>query len=405
MMNPKQETPGMLPVQEARQLISSHTSLRTAVNTPLEQTLGRVLATTLYAPVSIPIYEQSAMDGYALQFDGWQQQEHLEIAGEMAAGATSRLSIAPHQAARIFTGAPLPDGADTVVMQEKVRVHGDRLLIEDAELAKGSNVRAVGSEIIEGALALPQGALLTPAAIGYLAGMGIRELPVYPAPRITVIVTGDELQAPGKPLQFGQVYESNSYTLRMALLQMQIHHINFLSVADDFDQLLHIIAQALGNSDMVLLTGGVSVGNYDYVAKALETCGVTPVFHKLKQKPGKPLFFGVRDQQQVFGLPGNPSSVLTCFYEYVYPCIREQMGYGQTNLTTVKLPLLNDYSKKAGLTHYLKGYVNDEGVKVLQAQESYRMHSFAVCNGLIVLPESIETVSEGDLVEVHLLPQ
>lgn len=395
----------MLPVQEARQLISANTSLRPAVNTPLENTLGRVLAQTLYAPVSIPAYEQSAMDGYALQYAGWKQHGNLEIAGEMAAGATKPLSIAAHQAARIFTGAPLPEGADTVVMQEKVRVHGDALVIEDAELVKGLNVRGVGSEIIEGALALPQGSLLTPAAIGYLAGMGIRELPVYPAPRITVIVTGDELQAPGNPLQFGQVYESNSYTLRMALQQMQINNVTFLSVADDFDKLLHVIAEALGNADMLLLTGGVSVGNYDFVAKALETCGVTPVFHKLKQKPGKPLFFGTRDQQQVFGLPGNPSSVLTCFYEYVYPCIREQMGYGQTNLTPVRLPLLNDYSKKAGLTHYLKGYVSDGGVKVLQAQESYRMHSFAVCNGLIVLPEATEQVKQGELVEVHLLPQ
>lgn len=394
----------MLPVQEARQLISANTSLRPAVNTPLEHTLGRVLAQTLYAPVSIPAYEQSAMDGYALQYAGWKQHGNLEIAGEMAAGATQSLSVAAHQAARIFTGAPLPEGADTVVMQEKVKVHGDALIIEDAELVKGLNVRAVGSEIIEGALALPQGSLLTPAAIGYLAGMGIRELPVYPAPAITVIVTGDELQAPGKPLQFGQVYESNSYTLRMALQQMQINHVTFLSVADDFDKLLHVIAEALGNADLVLLTGGVSVGNYDFVAKALETCGVTPVFHKLKQKPGKPLFFGTRDQQQVFGLPGNPSSVLTCFYEYVYPCIREQMGYGQTSLATVRLPILNDYSKKAGLTHYLKGYVNEEGVKVLQAQESYRMHSFAVCNGLIVIPEATENVKQGDLVEVHLLP-
>lgn len=395
----------MLPVREARQLISANTSLRPAVHTPLENTLGRILAQTLYAPVSIPVYEQSAMDGYALQYAGWKQHGNLEIAGEMAAGATQSFPIAAHQAARIFTGAPLPEGADTVVMQEKVRVHGDVLIIEDGELVKGLNVRPIGSEIVEGALALPQGSLLTPAAIGFLAGMGIRALPVYPAPAITVIVTGDELQAPGKPLRFGQVYESNSYTLRMALQQMQINNVTFLSVADDFDQLLHVIAEALGSADMVLLTGGVSVGNYDYVAKALETCGVTPVFHKLKQKPGKPLFFGTRDQQQVFGLPGNPSSVLTCFYEYVYPCIREQMGYGQTSLTSVRLPLLNDYSKKAGLTHYLKGYVNEEGVKVLQAQESFRMHSFAVCNGLIVLPEATENVKQGELVEVHLLPQ
>lgn len=404
MMKQPSPTPGMLTVREARQQISANTALRPAVNTPLEYTLGRVLATTLYAPMSIPAFIQSAMDGYAVNFAGWQQHGTLTIAGEIPAGATDTIRLEPHQAARIFTGAPLPEGADTVVMQEKVQVTGDQLSIGDAELVSGSHVRGIGSEITKGALALPQGALLTPAAIGYLAGMGIRELPVYPAPKITVIVTGNELQAPGTALQFGQVYESNSYTLRTALQQMHIPHVRFLSVEDDFDILVEVIAKSLGDTDMILLTGGVSVGNYDYVKEAAETCGVYPVFHKLKQKPGKPLFFGTREQQQVFGLPGNPSSVLTCFYEYVYPCIREQMGYGETTLTAVKLPLLGDYAKKAGLTHYLKGYVQEGTVKILQAQESYRMHSFAVCNALIVVPEEVETLHKGDLVEVHLLP-
>ncbi|AXY78514.1 molybdopterin molybdenumtransferase MoeA [Paraflavitalea soli] len=394
----------MLSVAEAKELISANTLLGSPVAVPLEHSLAKILGSTIYASQSIPAYEQSAMDGYAFQFDGWKQQSVLEIAGEMAAGAAAPLSITAAQTARIFTGAPLPAGADTVVMQEKVRVQDNQLIIDDDELQKGSNVRSVGSEIRAGELALPQGSLLTPAAIGFLAGMGIHEVPVYPAPAITVIVTGNELQTPGKPLQYGQVYESNSFTLRTALQQMQISPVSFLTVEDDFDKLLHTIAQALSSADMVLLTGGVSVGNYDYVARALEVCGVTPVFHKLKQKPGKPLYFGTRDQQLVFGLPGNPSSVLTCFYEYVYPCIREQMGYAETTLSAVHLPLLHDFSKRAGLTHFLKGYWSEEGVKVLQAQESYRMQSFAVCNCLIVLPEDVTDLHKGQSVEVHLLP-
>lgn len=403
-MKNKNETPAMLSVQEAKELISANTSLGSPVAIPLEHSLAKILGGTIYAPQSIPAFEQSAMDGYAFPYDAWKQQAGFEIAGEMAAGAAAPLSITANQAARIFTGAPMPAGADTVVMQEKVRVEGNQLIIEDGELLKGSNVRSVGSEIREGELALPQGSLLTPAAIGFLAGMGIHEVPVYPAPAITVIVTGNELQTPGKPLQYGQVYESNSFTLRTALQQMQISPVSFLAVEDDFDKLLHTIAQALSSADMVLLTGGVSVGNYDYVANALEVCGVTPVFHKLKQKPGKPLYFGTRDQQLVFGLPGNPSSVLTCFYEYVYPCIREQMGYAQTNLSAIQVPLLNDFSKRPGLTHFLKGYWNEEGVKILQAQESYRMQSFAVCNCLIVLREEVTELHKGQLVEVHLLP-
>ncbi len=169
--------------------------------------------------------------------------------------------------------------------------------------------------------------------------------PYISAPAITVIVTGNELQTPGKPLQYGQGMSPTPLPCVLLCQQMQISPVSFLTVEDDFDKLLHTIAQALSSADMVLLTGGVSVGNYDYVAKALEVCGVTPVFHKLKQKPGKPLYFGTRDQQLVFGLPGNPSSVLTCFYEYVYPCIREQMGYAQTTLSSIQAPLLNDFSK------------------------------------------------------------
>jgi molybdopterin molybdotransferase len=403
-MSNTKETPTMLSVQEAKALISAETSLRPPAGMPLEKALGRVVAASVYSSVSIPVFTQSAMDGYAFRYDDWKKHTVLKIAGEMAAGATAPLHIASGEAVRIFTGAPLPAGADTVVMQEKVRIENNQLIIDDTELQPGTNVRPIGSEIQEGELALPVGALLTPAAIGFLAGMGVQEVQVYPAPSINIIVTGNELQTPGKPLQYGQVYESNSFTLRTALQQMQISPVTFTPVEDDFDKLLHTLAEALSSFDLVLITGGVSVGNYDYVAKALEVCGVTPVFHKLKQKPGKPLYFGKRDQQLIFGLPGNPSSVLTCFYEYVYPCIRDQMGYGQTDLSKIQLPLLNDYSKRPGLTHFLKGYRNEEGVKILQAQESYRMHSFAVCNCLIVLPEDATDFAKGQLVDVHLLP-
>jgi molybdopterin molybdotransferase len=404
MMSNTKAIPGMLSVQEAKALITAHTVLRPPVTIALEKALSKVLAADIHSPASIPAFEQSSMDGYAFQYAAWQQGTPLEITGEMAAGATVSFAIAAGQAARIFTGAPLPAGADTVVMQENVIVSGHQLIIKDDQLQKGINVRPTGSEIEAGTLALPRGTLLTPAAIGFLAGMGIHEVSVFPAPVITIIITGNELQTPGKPLEFGQVYESNSFTLRTALQQMQIAAVSFVPAEDDPDKLSHTIQKALSTSDLVLLTGGVSVGNYDYVAKALEANGVTPVFHRLKQRPGKPLYFGKKDNRLVFGLPGNPSSVLTCFYEYVYACIRQQMGYAQTALPTTQLPLLNDYSKKPGLTHFLKGYCSDEGVRALQAQESYRMQSFAVCNGLIVLPEEATEFTKGQLIDVHVLP-
>ncbi|MBO9563661.1 MAG: molybdopterin molybdotransferase MoeA [Niastella sp.] len=393
----------MLSVEQAKVLISANTTLGLPITIPLENALGKVLAASIYADISIPAFEQSAMDGYAFRYDTWKQQP-LQIAGEMAAGAKAPLTITAGQAARIFTGAPLPAGADTVVMQEKVRVNGNELIIDDVELQPGFNVRGIGAEIRAGELALPNGALLTPAAIGFLAGMGMHKVAVYPSPSITIIVTGDELQKPGASLEYGQVYESNSYTLRTALQQMQVGPVAVMTAEDDFDILLQTVAAALSASDMVLITGGVSVGNYDYVAQALETCGVTQIFHKLRQRPGKPLYFGKRDEQLVFGLPGNPSSVLTCFYEYVYPCIREQMGYPQPALPVMQMRLLNDFHRKPGLTQFLKGYWDKEGVRVLQAQESFRMHSFAVGNCLIVVPEETGDILKGQMVEVHLLP-
>jgi molybdopterin molybdotransferase len=402
-MNTSPVTSSLLSVQKAKELIAAHTSLQPAVCMPLEKALLKVLAADVYAPVSIPAFEQSAMDGYAFNYAGWKQQP-LTVTGEMAAGATAPITIAAGEAARIFTGAPLPAGADTVVMQEKVKIEGNQLIIQDEELQAGTNVRPVGSEIPAHAMALAKGSLLTPAAIGFLAGIGIAEVAVYAAPFISIILTGNELQAPGAPLQYGQVYESNSFTLRTALQQMQIPGVSVLAVEDDLGKLQQTIAEALAVSDLVLLTGGVSVGNYDYVAKALEANGVTAIFHKLKQKPGKPLYFGKKDRQLIFGLPGNPSSVLTCFYEYVYPCLRQMMGYVQTELTAVRLPLLNDYTKRPGLMHFLKGFYGQQGVMILKAQESYRMQSYAVCNCLIVLPEAETEFVKGQMAEVHILP-
>ncbi|MFT3823549.1 MAG: molybdopterin molybdotransferase MoeA [Chitinophagaceae bacterium] len=393
----------MLPVEEGKKLIKDHTALLPPAILPLEQVLCRVLADDIYAANDIPAFEQSAMDGYAFNFAGWQQHQQLTIQGEMAAGAAKPFSIIPQQAARIFTGAPLPEGADTVVMQEKVTVEGNILHIHDEQLQQGLNVRAAGSEAKAGTLAIAKGNVLTPAAIGFVAGMGIKEVSIYPAPSVSIIVTGNELQTPGLPLQFGQVYESNSFSLKAVLQQMQISAVTVYHAADELHLLEQAIATALQHSEILLLTGGVSVGSYDYVATALQNCGVQKVFHKLQQKPGKPLFFGIKGTQPVFGLPGNPSSVLTCFYEYVYPCIRQMMGFNNITLPVLRLPLLHDYSKRTGLSHFLKGWYDEQGVTALQAQESYRMQSFATSNCLICLPAHQSDFVKGELVEVHVL--
>ena len=393
----------MITVAEAKKIILENTETMQPVRMPLDQVAGLVLAEDLYAITDIPAYAQSSMDGYALSFGGWQQYKKLKMAGMVAAGSEDRPLLSPEEAVRIFTGAAVPDGADTVVIQEKSKTENGELIIEDTALEQGANVRPKGSEIKTGDLALSKNSRLSPAAIGFLTGIGITHVNVYPAPSVSIIVTGNELQEPGKPLRHGQVYESNSFTLRAVLQQMQISKITVYKAADSLDKVTSVLAEALDNSDIVLLNGGISVGDFDFVLKATENCGITKIFHKIKQKPGKPIFFGKKDRKIIFGLPGNPASVLTCFYEYVTISL-EKLFSCRTGMHTIYAPLSNDFKKPAGLTHFLKGFYDGQTVIPLDAQESFRLSSFARANCLIVLNEEVTESVKGEIVEVHLLP-
>lgn len=289
-------------------------------------------------------------------------------------------------------------------MQEKVAIRGNEILILDEKLKHGANVRAKGSEIEIGALAMQKGCLLSPAAIGFLSGIGITEVSVYPMPTISIIITGKELQQPGEKLAFGQVYESNSYSLNAALKIAGIEDIRFFQADDDLEILKDILEKALKSSDVVLLTGGVSVGDYDFVIEASQLCNVVEIFHKVKQKPGKPLFFGKQNQKLVFGLPGNPSSVLNCFYNYVLPAI-SQLSNKKNPVVQIQAKLTAAYHKPIEITQFLKGFYNNGLATPLNAQDSYRLSSFAHANCLICLNEGQENFREGENVIVFLLPE
>jgi molybdopterin molybdotransferase len=391
----------VITVAEAKHIISTNVTVLKPVTVSLLHARGKVLAADVFATVDIPAFPQSAMDGYAFAFDDLQKE--LIIEGEMAAGSSFPIEVTEGKAIRIFTGAPVPAGADTVVMQEKVKTENGVLIIEDEKLQRNSNVRPIGSEIKAGELALPKGSLLTAAAIGFLAGIGVTEVSVIPDPVISIILTGNELQEPGEPLSYGQVYESNSFGLTAALesLHLPVHQV--YKAEDDPEVLTAILQQALNESDLVLLTGGVSVGDYDFVLQAAEKCGVTQQFHKVKQRPGKPLFFGTKNEKVVFGLPGNPSSVLTCFYEYVTEALAIQTKR-PLQLKTVQTLLAKDCKKAPGLTHFQKAYYDGQTVLPLTAQESYKLNSFATANCLLVLDGEKEEYKINDPVSIHLLP-
>jgi molybdopterin molybdotransferase len=394
----------MISVSEARERIAAHTIRRPVAFVKIDDAAGLMLAEDLYSVIDIPAYPQSSMDGYAIRFADYHPGEGLLLSqGDSAAGTRERYELESGHAKRIFTGAAVPDGADTIVMQEKCTVSEGRLFIDDASLKQGQNLRLKGSEIRRGELALATGSRLHPATIGFLSMIGVTHVNVFEPPKVCIIVTGNELVDPGGPLGYGQVYESNSHALRAALAQMSIREIAVVHAQDNLEALTHTLAAALDNYDMILLNGGISVGEYDFVLRATEQCGIQQVFHKIRQKPGKPMYFGTSGDKLIFGLPGNPASVLTCFYEYVAVCLEKLYGV-DPGIRSIQAPLGADVKKPAGLTHFLKGYFDGVNAHPLDAQESYRLSSFARANALIVIEEEKTQCVKGEMVELHLLP-
>lgn len=391
----------LITVDEAKSIVKNNIGLMPAVTIPLKDAAGFILAENVYSKIDFPPFNQSNVDGYAIAFKD--AKEPLMVNGESAAGNKENFSLLPKHAMRIFTGAPVPSNADTVVMQEKVTIDKNELIIEDDALKQGINFRPKGKDILSGDIALRKDELLSAGAVGFLMALGVTAVSVYKKPSISIIITGDELQQPGKALQHGQVYESNSFMLKAALRQLHFNELDVFYANDNLQSVTSILNECLDKSDVVLLCGGISVGDYDFVLQAATDCGVRKIFHKIKQRPGKPLYFGKKGNKIVFGLPGNPSSVLTCFYEYVAEALAI-MTRKKSFLKITQASLANDHTKIAGLTFFLKGLLENDTVIALDAQESYRLSSYAKANCLIRLAEERTEYKKGEIVEVHILP-
>lgn len=390
----------MITVTEARETISAHCAASSITQVPLQHAVGLVLAETIFAPIDVPPFDQSAMDGYAFSFGDWDGNSDLTVTDLIQTGEYYSGTLKPGEVLRIFTGAALPSCADTVVIQENVMADGRRIKINDKKLNKGNNVRLLGSQTKKGAQILKKGHLLTPASVAFIAGFGIESVEVYSDPLVSIITTGKELVKPGEALTPGKIFESNSFGLNAALLQMGIPPHSIEVVDDDEVKIMTAIKRQL-SSNFLLLTGGVSVGDFDFVSTALEKCGVQKVFHKVKQKPGKPFYFGVHHHTLVFALPGNPASALTCFYEYIADAIG--CFTQKTYFKKLQLPLENPFTKKPGLTLFLKGKISPNGVTILHDQESYKMNSFAEADCIIELEEQREQFYAGDTVNLRMI--
>jgi len=395
------ESNELVSVSQARALIASSLPQIKPSLKELMHSTGLAAAEDIFSPLDIPAFDQSSMDGYAIYAEDIKGP--LAVQGVIAAGDGNPELLQRNHAMRIFTGAPLPAGADTIVMQEKVVVDASGITVTDTDIGIGTHVRKLGSELKKGELVLKKGTVITAPVTGLLASLGISSISVYPRLAVCLIATGNELQMPGQPLERGQVYESNIYFLQAALKPYAENLKSALYVRDDLEAIQEALAGALRESDMVILTGGVSVGDYDFVRKAADQLGIHCKFHKVKQKPGKPLYFGTRENKIIFGLPGNPASVVSCFYEYVLPAVRYMLHLPQEELVTAVLK--DDFKKVKGLTQFLKAYIEEGEVEILEAQESYRLRSFAVANCLVALDENRLDYEKGETVMVRLLPK
>jgi molybdopterin molybdotransferase len=295
----------------------------------LEQAAGRVLADDCVSPIDVPPHCNSAMDGYALKSTDLESGNiQLKITQRIAAGEVGR-QLNSGEAARIFTGAPVPEGADAVVMQENCKASGDVLYVLQQHVKPGENLRLAGDDIQAGALVLAKGRRLKPQDIGLLASIGLESVSVIRRLRVSLLTTGDELVQPGTKLKAGQIYNSNYFTLHALLKSLQVEVLDCGIVADDFEGTRLALVAAAERSDCVITTGGVSVGEEDHVKAVVEQEGELQLW-KLAIKPGKPLACGKIATTQFFGLPGNPVSAFVTFALVVRPCLLHMLGAKQT---------------------------------------------------------------------------
>src|ERR1700740_1375585 len=341
----------MISVEEAKGIITQHVFALAKTHTvQLADALGCTLAEDVFAPLDLPPFNQSNVDGYAVRA---LESKTWKVVGKVKAGDNCKLELKEGEAARIFTGAMVPAGSDCVIMQERITRAGDTIEFKETELKQGEHIRKAGAQIKKGALALPQGTIVNPAILGFLSGLGLAELVVYAKPKITLIITGNELQTVGSDLEMGKVYESNSFVLQGVLQMMGLKVDALHFVKDEKEKLNACVAKAILDTDLLLISGGISVGDYDFVKEVLESTKTETLFYKVAQKPGKPLYFGKNKNCFVFGLPGNPASALTCFYEYVYTTLLIMQGKENMFLNSLQLPALKNITKKKGLAHFL----------------------------------------------------
>ncbi|MDP1808977.1 MAG: molybdopterin molybdotransferase MoeA [Actinomycetota bacterium] len=401
----------MIKPQEALRIILESVPKLSPVPIPLAEIDGYVLAEDIVAAHDVPPFDNSAMDGYALLAAdiagaGKDTPVTLKLIEEQPAGKSTDAVVTPGTAIKIMTGAPIPAGADVVVPIERTRSAGDTVEIL-AALPVKNNIRAAGEDMPKGSTAATAGAVVTPVVVGLLASLGFPAASACAKPRVAVIGTGNELIPVDQPLTPGKIRDSNSYTVTAQARGCGAIVARLGVAGDTKEDVARLVNAALADADVVVTSGGVSVGDYDFVKDVLAEMGAELKFWGVKQKPGKPLAFWTLEEKLIFGLPGNPVATVLCFEEYVRPALLKMMG--RTNLLrpVVTAGLTHDLRKKPGRQHFI-------GVRVEAADGRYKatvngrqgsgiLKSLAGADGIAIVPEDVTEMKAGEELQVQLI--
>jgi molybdopterin molybdotransferase len=400
----------MLPVDDAEQLIAERIApIDGSESVALAQAQGRVLVSDIVAPINVPSFDNSAVDGYAVRADGLKAdgETRLAIVDRVAAGHTASRTVKPGQAIRIFTGAPMPDGADTVFMQEDCRVDGDHVIVPQG-LKRGANRRLAGEDIKSGVVALPAGQRLSARHVALAAALGLTQFDVRRRLRVAIFSTGDEIVEPGAKLPRAAVYDANRYLLASLLAPYGVDVTDLGILSDDPKQLARGLATAAANHDLVLTSGGVSTGEADHVRDAVESVGRL-VFWRVAVKPGRPVAMGVlrgsnsTEGAAFVGLPGNPVAVFVTFVRVVRPLLLRLAGALPEPLVALPVRATFSYKKRAGRREYVRVALRKAADGAIEAEKYAQdgagvLTSLTETDGLAELAEDVTKVEPGETV-------
>jgi molybdenum cofactor synthesis domain-containing protein len=394
-------------IEEARNAVLEYAKVLDSEEVFLDDALGRALAVDASAPNDVPPFAASAMDGFAIRAaDTIKGAARLQIIGEAKAGTAADVAVRRGTAVRISTGAPIPEGADTVVPQELTSSEDSTVFI-DSQIRRGYHVRPAGEDIRAGELVVPAGCLLGPAELGVLASMNIPRPRVVRRPRVAIAGTGDELTDPGKPLKPGAIRDSNGPALGGAVHRAGAELVSRMRVGDDLDATVAVLGAGLRGVDMLITTGGVSVGPHDHVRPALKRLGFREVFAGVTMKPGRPTTFAVGDDGTlVFALPGNPVSALMGFRLFVVPALDAMLGR-ETVIHPVNAVADEELPGAIGRTAIVRcrTTLHDDGwhVRPTKSQESHILTSMLGVDALALVPADCDQIAAGEPVEIEFV--